>query len=232
MTKPDPNAEPRFISHSFGDVTCKRPKRCRWPECVCPALTASQQGPVLRLDYATTDEANRAFLDLTPVRAPPPTPIPDDGGERFRCAARHSLPEPQDCDWPQCGCDPVATRVLEYIQESGFKIVRDDGGEGDEGLVERLKSARRWIDIRLPLRDDDAATALATLEEAASALQTAIAARLQAEGRVKELEEGLRPFADAADKQDERKDGEQFAMWHLRMHHLRKARSLLSSKEG
>jgi hypothetical protein len=43
----------------------------------------------------------------------------------FTCRARASiLPEPQDCDWPFCGCDTHAQRVLESIEESGFQLKR------------------------------------------------------------------------------------------------------------
>lgn len=31
---------------------------------------------------------------------------------------------PQDCDWPWCGCDPHAERVLAAIDEQGLKIVK------------------------------------------------------------------------------------------------------------
>jgi hypothetical protein len=31
----------------------------------------------------------------------------------------------QDCDWPWCGCDPVADRVLAAIQDQGLKIVKE-----------------------------------------------------------------------------------------------------------
>lgn len=38
----------------------------------------------------------------------------------WKCKARNSwLPEPQDCDWPVCGCDPHANRVIEALGESG-----------------------------------------------------------------------------------------------------------------
>lgn len=50
------------------------------------------------------------------------------GGERtagWTCKARASASDPpQDCDWPGCGCDPVADKVLEAIGEAGFEIVR------------------------------------------------------------------------------------------------------------
>jgi hypothetical protein len=41
------------------------------------------------------------------------------GGVRI-CKANRSADPPQDCDWPHCGCDPVATKVLEALQEEGW----------------------------------------------------------------------------------------------------------------
>jgi hypothetical protein len=39
----------------------------------------------------------------------------------FTCAARkQSLPEPADCNWPSCGCDPMADKVIEALRESGL----------------------------------------------------------------------------------------------------------------
>jgi hypothetical protein len=32
--------------------------------------------------------------------------------------------DPADCDWPGCGCDPGANKVLEAIAESGFQITK------------------------------------------------------------------------------------------------------------
>jgi hypothetical protein len=38
-----------------------------------------------------------------------------------QCAARkQSLPDPADCNWPLCGCDPMAAKVIEALQESGL----------------------------------------------------------------------------------------------------------------
>lgn len=38
----------------------------------------------------------------------------------FECKARESkAPDPQDCDWPFCGCDPYANKVIDAIDESG-----------------------------------------------------------------------------------------------------------------
>ncbi len=48
-------------------------------------------------------------------------------GDKVLCAAQHSdtgANDPQECDWPFCGCDPKADKVIEAIEESGFKIVR------------------------------------------------------------------------------------------------------------
>jgi hypothetical protein len=38
----------------------------------------------------------------------------------WHCKARRSAVDPpQDCDWPFCGCDPAASKVLEVVEESG-----------------------------------------------------------------------------------------------------------------
>jgi hypothetical protein len=48
------------------------------------------------------------------------TAMPDAAAGRFECEARKStLPEPQDCDWPFCGCDPYADKVISSLEESG-----------------------------------------------------------------------------------------------------------------
>lgn len=40
---------------------------------------------------------------------------------QFECAGRkQALPEPGDCDWPGCGCDPHATKVIESLLEQGW----------------------------------------------------------------------------------------------------------------
>lgn len=45
------------------------------------------------------------------------------GNRPWYCGARHAGTaggnDPQDCDWPFCGCDPAANRVLEAVEESG-----------------------------------------------------------------------------------------------------------------
>ena len=40
----------------------------------------------------------------------------------WKCKARAAnmgANDPQDCDWPVCGCDPHADKVIEALQESG-----------------------------------------------------------------------------------------------------------------
>lgn len=49
--------------------------------------------------------------------------------KHYACKAREAGTaggnEGQDCDWPFCGCDPAATRVLSAIQEQGLTIVKE-----------------------------------------------------------------------------------------------------------
>jgi hypothetical protein len=42
----------------------------------------------------------------------------------FKCAALAAGTaggnDPQDCNWPTCGCDQYASKVIEALQESGL----------------------------------------------------------------------------------------------------------------
>jgi len=50
----------------------------------------------------------------------------------WECMARkQALPEPADCNWPDCGCDPHATNVIESLLEQGWTaptLSSTDGG--------------------------------------------------------------------------------------------------------
>lgn len=47
----------------------------------------------------------------------------DGGDKRWTCSARRSVGAelPQDCDWPCCGCDPAADRVIAALEEMGWR---------------------------------------------------------------------------------------------------------------
>lgn len=69
----------------------------------------------------------------------------------FVCVARHStVPEPTDCDWPLCDCDPTAARVVEALQESG--LLGDWSMRSAEDLrlreaIDELETHQRQLDI-------------------------------------------------------------------------------------
>lgn len=42
----------------------------------------------------------------------------------WTCKAQRTADLPQDCDWPFCGCDPYAERVLSELVEHDLKVVR------------------------------------------------------------------------------------------------------------
>lgn len=50
-------------------------------------------------------------------------------GMPVSCAARKQGTaggnDSADCDWPGCGCDPYAQKVIDAIEESGWKIVKE-----------------------------------------------------------------------------------------------------------
>lgn len=55
----------------------------------------------------------------------------DDGGAKCKARASSS-PDPQDCDWPHCDCDPKAGRVVEALIEEGW---------GSAAEIQRLREA-------------------------------------------------------------------------------------------
>jgi hypothetical protein len=51
--------------------------------------------------------------------------------ESFLCAARHSQADPpQDCNWPFCGCDTHADKVIEALLECGWGSAKFHGSDG------------------------------------------------------------------------------------------------------
>lgn len=47
------------------------------------------------------------------------------GPATWRCAALtqpNGPGDPPECDWPTCGCDPAANKVIEALEEAGIPI--------------------------------------------------------------------------------------------------------------
>lgn len=91
-----------------------------------------------------------------------------ESADKWKCGARqqHIGPEVQDCNWPFCGCDPYAGKVLDAIAESGCKIVQDDSKgtwtyesiEPTLDLLARLEWCRDSRPLVFALRKNDAFT--------------------------------------------------------------------------
>ena len=41
----------------------------------------------------------------------------------WTCKAQPRAAVPTDCDWPNCGCDPAASKVIESLGEKGLMVV-------------------------------------------------------------------------------------------------------------
>ena len=66
----------------------------------------------------------------------------------WTCKARaSSLPDPQDCDWPHCGCDPHAPKVLEALQEEGYLSPREADALRVQVRAEALEEAAQMAEI-------------------------------------------------------------------------------------
>lgn len=98
-------------------------------------IAASEDNPIKRgifvrymtprmAEYVTAHGSHKTPADNLRLAAQSAAPVGEP--ERWKCGARqrHIGPEIQDCDWPVCGCDPYASKVLDAIDENGFQIVR------------------------------------------------------------------------------------------------------------
>lgn len=71
------------------------------------------------------------ILDLEMIREIIDVATGQKGGS-CKCKAQRTAVEPQVCDWPMCGCDPYADKVIEALQESGRLIDPSSPGADTE----------------------------------------------------------------------------------------------------
>lgn len=82
--------------------------------------------------------------------------------ERVLCAARHSDGEgndPQDCDWPFCGCDPRADKVVEALQECGWVSPKAAEASLRSAKARAYEKAADIIEANCPAADPDSSHA-------------------------------------------------------------------------
>ena len=65
----------------------------------------------LDAERARADAAERALRSYT--------------REARKCQASFTADPPVDCDWPNCGCDPHAERVMDGLRESGWRSLEE-----------------------------------------------------------------------------------------------------------
>lgn len=84
---------------------------------------AADDSAMVKLPLGALRQLARCYPELNRI-------INDPGFERpsWECSARkQGTPggnDPADCDWPGCGCDPQANKVLEAIDEAGLQITK------------------------------------------------------------------------------------------------------------
>ncbi len=64
----------------------------------------------------------------------------------WECKAKKTADPPQDCDWPTCGCDRYADRVIEALQESG-KFDNALQSTNHSALLEIHRTVHSWADV-------------------------------------------------------------------------------------
>jgi len=87
-------------------------------------LTAEERGSVESLLEAENlnDVRVDALQDIIDRLLGLLRPADPEAAGSWRCKAhgRFVVDPPQDCDWPFCGCDPHAEKVIEALQECGW----------------------------------------------------------------------------------------------------------------
>lgn len=70
-----------------------------------------------RRDYMIDAIRHRELITRAQALTPSPTPYVRPAESDWKCKSRVSTVDgPQDCDWPFCGCDPYANKVIEAIK--------------------------------------------------------------------------------------------------------------------
>jgi hypothetical protein len=73
------------------------------------------------MSFATSSSRREFTTDIILRRRS--APMADRQPSGWKCKANPTADLPQDCDWPWCGCDPAADKVIEAIQENDCAIV-------------------------------------------------------------------------------------------------------------
>lgn len=111
----------------------------------------------------------------------PTTPQPAAG---WTCLARkQSLPEPAECNWPDCGCDPHAMKVIESLVEQGWTAPREAPAPA-EGVSETNAAIKEAIDCITDLGSGKGGWAWEEVIQRLSAI-TEHAAETQREGQAR-----------------------------------------------
>lgn len=74
-------------------------------------------------DWRTADRDKGIEHDRSTDVTPSPSRATPSGTVAWKCAARRSnvgASDPQECNWPVCGCDPYADKVIAALQEAGM----------------------------------------------------------------------------------------------------------------
>ncbi|MGF6434361.1 hypothetical protein [Bradyrhizobium elkanii] len=78
---------------------------------------------VVKVPLGALRQLARSYPELNRIINDPAFERPE-----WECAARKQGTTgglaPADCDWPGCGCDPAANKVLQALDESGFEITK------------------------------------------------------------------------------------------------------------
>lgn len=100
-----------------GPLEFEKPEGTWCPECG-PGVKVDEEG--LCVSCGATAIGNGANAALRALARP--TKAKAKAG--WKCKANRHADPPQDCEWPTCGCDPYAYKVIDALEEQGFNFTR------------------------------------------------------------------------------------------------------------
>ena len=113
-------------------------------------------------DKLSEEIINKQVKELDALGAQLAAVTKERDARKFECTGRNqSLPEPGECNWPHCGCDPYANKVLEETDYDALRTERDDAKHWEKQHRKSIDDARAALGDWLLIQPDGGDVTLA-----------------------------------------------------------------------
>lgn len=121
---------PQEVQQSIADMEFARDSHRQWAEHleahVASGMPCAEcDGKPYKLDATHEREWVAKYdrvLDILEAACTSASPARASARDEWKCRANRTADPPQDCDWPLCGCDPYAEKVVAALQEANLLV--------------------------------------------------------------------------------------------------------------